>query len=317
MTGKAAAVIVAAVAAGTAASGAAAKTPAVVASILPVQALAAGVMQGVGEPTLLIKGGGSPHAYTLRPSEAAALQRADVVLWIGAGLETFLEKPLAALARRARVVALAETDGLVRWPYRGGNAWNSEAGGGGDHDQVHGREHDHGDTDLHLWLDPANAGVMAARIEAVLRETDPGNAERYRTNAAAVTERLAALDAALERDLAPVRGRAYVVFHDAYQYFDRRYGLAAAGAITIGPERQPSAQRLAEVRRRIVATGAICVFAEPQFEPALVRTAVEGTEAKVGVLDPLGADLAAGADAYFTLMTRLAAALTGCLNRPN
>ena len=265
-----------------------AEVPRVVASVKPIHALVAGVMAGIGEPTLLVKGAGSPHAYALRPSDARALQDADVVFWVGPGLESFLARPLAALPRAARVVALAQVPGVVR----------RDAAGA---------------PDPHIWLDPVNALALVDRMVATLAAADPTHGARYRANGAALKDRIADLDADLARDLAPLRGRRYVVFHDAYGYFEARYGLADVGAIVANPERKPSARKLRRIRDRIRATGAGCVFAEPQFEPTLVQTVIAGTGARAAVLDPLGADLAPGEDAYFTLLRRLAAALKNCL----
>lgn len=158
-----------------------------------------------------------------------------------------------------------------------------------------------------------NAVVMVDAVTAALAEQDPAHADRYRENAAAVTERLEALHQELDTDLAAVRDRPYVVFHDAYQYFERRYGLNPVGSITVSPEQAPGAARLTEIRERIAAADAVCVFSEPQFEPALIAVVTEGTNVRTGVLDPLGADLEAGSDAYVTLMRNLSASLRDCL----
>jgi len=272
---------------------ASAEAPRVVASLVPVHALVAGVMRGVGTPTLLLRGG-SPHTATLRPSEARALQDADVVFWVGEDLEAFLARPLKSLPRGARVVALSEAAGVDLLAL------------GDDHD------HDHA-VDLHIWLDPANAQAMVAEVVATLSAADPANAARYRANGAAVREDLAALDVELRQVLAPISNRPYVVFHDAYRYFERRYGLTPAGAIAVSPDRRPGARTLRTIRARIVSTGALCVFTEPQFEPAVVRSIVAGTGARTGVLDPLGAGLDPGPGAYATLMRNLAGALAACL----
>lgn len=304
-----------------------ADAPQVVASIMPVHSLVAGVMDGVGEPVLLVKGGGSPHTYSLRPSEAAALQDADVIFWIGPGLEAFLETPLEALPHHARVVALHEVDGVTLLPYRAGGAWEKHmhhhGEGHADHDvheheehaaeHHHGDEHEHGAMDMHIWLDPDNARAMVAGIVASLSSADPANAARYAANGEAMTARIDAVDKELTAELAPDRGRPYVVFHDAYQYFDHHYGLSPVGSITLSPDRAPGAGRLMAIREKIKDTGATCVFAEPQFEPAVIGTVVEGTGARTGVLDPLGADLTPGPDAYPTLLRNLGAALTACL----
>lgn len=332
--------------------------PDVVASIMPLHSWVSGVMDGVGQPTLLVKGGGSPHTYSLRPSEAKALQEADVVFWIGEELETFLRTPLEALPRNARVVALHEVEGVTLLKYRGGDGWE-EHGHDSHHDELgeahdepedhghqghgqghaaeeheehpntqevghaehHDEEHDHGhaagEVDMHIWLDPMNAHVLVNRIVAILSEVDPPNASRYQANGSAVQRRLADLHLALEGDLASVKDRPYVVFHDAYQYFETRYGLTPVGSITVSPDRKPGARTLAEIRERIAETDAACVFSEPQFEPAVVATVIEGTGARTAVLDPLGADLVPGNDAYFELMRNLAGSLTDCLREKN
>ncbi len=287
---------------------AASPPPAVVASIGPVHSLVAAVMAGVGSPALLLKGGGSPHTATLRPSDAAALQNADVVFWIGSEMETFLVKPLRALPARARVVALAEAPGVTLLASRQGGVWDED-----HHDADHG-DADHGAHDMHIWLDPHNAMAMTDAIAATLSEADPDRAATYADNAAELRQRLQALDTDLRTRLAPYAGKPYIVFHDAYHYFEARYNLSPAGAITISPDRAPGARTLAAIRDRIEASDAVCVFREPQFEPGLVATVAAGTPARVAILDPLGVDLAPGPEAYFTLMRRLAGSLHDCLD---
>lgn len=292
-------------------SGAAADAPEVVVSIPPVHSLVAGVMAGVGEPELLVRGAASAHSYVLRPSDARRLARADIVFWIGPDLESFLRKPLATLGRGARIVTLAEEAGidLLR---------NREAGVHGHAAEDREAAHDAGDHpagryDMHLWLDPGNAGRIVQTAVAALGAQDPANAARYTANGQRVIRRLEALDADLRAMLAPVRDVPFVTFHDAYRYFEDRYGLNAVGSVTLSPERAPGARRLYEVRSRIRETGARCVFSEPQYDAGLVATAIEGTPARSAQLDPLGAGIEPGPDAYFILLRRLAAALAGCL----
>jgi len=297
-------VVVVAVAGLVARPAAAAGTaPTVVASIKPVHSLVAGVMEGVGTPALLVRGGASPHAYTLRPSEARALREAQVVFWVGPKLELFLRGPLAALAGEARVVALAEAPGVARLPQREGGVW------GHDEDESHGP----GAYNPHVWLDPRNAEAMVATIADVLAQADPPHAAAYRANAQHLRAGIAALDHELAKRLEPVRERPFLVFHDAYAYLEHRYGLHAVGAITVEPDQPPGARRVIELRERIRDAGAVCVFAEPQFQPHLVRILIEGSDIRAGVLDPLGADLPAGTALYFTLMRDLAKSLRTCL----
>jgi zinc transport system substrate-binding protein len=288
--------------------------PAVVVSIKPIHSLVAGVMRGVGEPELLIEGAGSPHSYALRPSQAQALARADVVFWIGEELEAFLAKPIGALSRGA-VVALSDADGLRLLPTREGGTWQDHAEEE-DAEHEHDEGHDHGQVDMHVWLDPQNAEVMVDAIAAALSEADPEHAATYLANAAKVGADLARLDDELKATLAPIRDRPFVVFHDGYQYFEERYGLRAAGAIAVDPQRGPGARRLQDIHARLEELGAACVFAEPQFQPALVDTVVEGTDAGTGVLDPLGADQDAGPDQYFQLLRALSRSLVDCLGTP-
>ncbi|MBN7758439.1 zinc ABC transporter substrate-binding protein ZnuA [Nitratireductor aquimarinus] len=296
----------------------------VVTSIKPVHSLVAGVMEGVGEPALILQGAGSPHTYSMRPSQARMLANADLVFWVGPGLEVFLEKPLETLAGEATQVALSDSEGLTLLEMREGGAFeaHSHDDDHDDHDD-HGHEaeedghdhaHDHG-PDAHLWLDPDNAKIMVSAIAEALSAADAENASAYAANAAALNERIAALQTELSAELEPVKDRPFIVFHDAYQYFEKQFGLAAAGSITVSPEIIPGAQRVDEIRTKVRELDAACVFAEPQFEPRLVEVVTEGTDAKSGVLDPLGAEIEDGKDLYFELMRGMAASLKTCLTK--
>ena len=290
-----------------------AEAPKVVVSIKPIHSIVASVMQGVGEPTLLVRGGASPHDYALKPSDAKALKEADIVVWVGEALEGFLARPMANRAKKTQEIELMYAAGLTVLEPRTGGAWETH-----DHGKVHDHskhQGHHGDINMHLWLDPQNAKEIAEIAAVALASRDKANAATYRANAKALGERLDALDAELKATLAPVADKRFVVFHDAYQYFEKRYGLNAAGSITVNPDRPPSAKRLAVIRDRIKALGPTCVFAEPEFEPKLVDTVIEGTQARKGVLDPEGAALPEGPDLYETLMRSLAKGLTECLGR--
>jgi zinc transport system substrate-binding protein len=285
--------------------------PRIVTSFPLVQSLTAAITGTV--PETLVKGGGSPHTYAMRPSDARALEHADLVIWIGPGYEGFLERPMAALAGRARSLVLSQAPGVVARNARSGGVWDS-------HDHAHGHSHGHAkrgpEIDGHMFLDPANAQAFARAIGAALVEIDPANAERYRANAVALAAKLGALDAELAAALRPLAGRPFIVFHDSLQYLEARYGLTPAGSITVSPERRPSAQRLQRLRDRIARANAICVFAEPQFDAALVRTVVEGTRARTGTLDYVGAEKAPGPELYFNVMRGLAKDLSSCLSAP-
>lgn len=288
--------------------------PKVVATIQPLHALAAGVMGEIATPTLLIKGGHSPHNYSLRPSEAKALADANLIIWIGPELESFLVKPLANLAYGTRQLALLQQPELTRLPQRAGGTWNVN-----DHhadETEHEREKSKdlaGSYNPHLWLDPQNAIHIIRLLADVLTELDPTNSTAYHNNALILQKRLQELDQELDQSLSSINDLPYLVFHDAYPYFEQRYNLNPLGAISVSPERRTGAKRIAEIREKIKTSEARCVFAEPQFKPQLIETLISGTSAKSGILDPLGADLTAGPESYFTLLRQMANSLQQCL----
>jgi zinc transport system substrate-binding protein len=278
----------------------AAAAPRVLATIKPIHSLAAAVMRGAGVPELLIGGAFSEHSYALKPSDARKIAGAQIVLEVGPDLETYLVAPLPALAPAAKVVALESVPGVRRLPARKGGLWEDD----GDHD---------GPSDPHIWLDPENAIAMTRAIATVLTHADPAHAALYAANAAGSIAGLKALEKQIAARVAPVRGRPYLVFHDAYHYFETRFGLSAAGSVTVAPDRPIGPGRIAALRARIAAGKIVCIFREPQFSPELIDTLAEGGRVKIGVLDPLGADLQPGPGLYPALLRGIAASLTDCL----
>ncbi|MCE7030148.1 zinc ABC transporter substrate-binding protein [Jiella avicenniae] len=308
------------------------EAPKVVASIKPVESLVSAVMQGVGKPHLIVEGAASPHTAALKPSDASALSEAQAIFWIGPQLENFLVKPIGSLGSDARIVPLWDAEGVEKLKARSGAMFEPdddhdhgtaeddhekgashehEAGESADHD------HDHGESGVneHVWLDPENAVAMTKAIAATLSDVDPAHAATYRANADAYVERLKTLEEDVRAKLQDAPKKPFVVFHDAYQYFEERFGVPAAGAITVSPERAPGAARIREIKDKLESVGAACVFTEPEFEPSIVATVTEGTSATVGVLDPLGADLQDGPDLYPTLIGNIAQGLSDCFRR--
>ena len=276
----------------------------VAATIKPVHSLVAAVMGETGEPALVLDGPASPHVTALRPSQARIVEDSDIVFAVGEGLEAFLRKLIEG-GGDTSIVELAEAPGLELLDYRGTD---------GDADE-HDDEEDgvHGNINPHIWLDPANGRAMANHIAEVLSAADPARAPIYRANAEAVSRDLDALESELAAKLAPVRQRPFLVFHDAYPYFESRFGLNGLGPIVLNPETPPGARRLLEVRRRIGEAGVACVFGEPQFEIGYVTTVLEGTGARTASLDPLGVTVEPGPDAYRRILTDLADTLADCL----
>ena len=290
----------------------------VVTSIKPVHSLVSGVMQGVGSPTVIIEGAGSPHTYSLKPSQAKQLQDADLVFWMGDELEPFLRGPIQNIAKNAKSIKLIEAHGLKKIKFREGGMFDEHD----DHDD-HGHDkhakddhddHGHGEYDPHVWLDPINAKAIVHEIEEALVKADPKNAKEYKANADRIAGELDQLVKELRAQFQPVQQKGFIVFHDAYQYFEQRFGVSAIGSITVSPEVMPGAERVSELRNKIRDLKATCIFSEPQFEPKLVRTLVEGTGARAGVLDPLGASLTKGPNLYFQLVREMARSLKECLS---
>ena len=320
----------------------------VVASIKPIHSLISYVMDGVGTPGLLVDGSSSPHTFQLKPSHATMLQEADIVFWIGEDLESFLETPLESIAKDAKQVTLMESEDIEMLKFREKNVFDDHDDHGDDHDdhdehgdehdeheehedehddhEEHGDEHDehedehddhahhdghnHGEFDIHFWLDPEIAKTIVQIAAKEISEIDPANASKYEANAAKALNKLDQL-------INDTRGKinkdaTYVVFHDAYQYFEQRFGIEVIGALTVNPEVLPGAKQLAEIREVIEHEGVNCLFSEPQFNPTIAETIASDTGVKAAVLDPLGAELEPGKDLYFDLISDMASSFESC-----
>lgn len=289
-----------------------AAVPRVVVSINPFYGLVASVMQGVGKPSLLLKIGASPHEYTLKPSEIRQLEAATLIFWGGPALESFLIKPLAQ--QQAKIVAFDQVPGLHTLALRTNMIWQSEEPeASGHHHHHHSHSDAHGSIDMHFWLDPHNAIAMTKAIILQLSAVDPEHQSHYQANGVALIARLNALDLKLRKKLQSIHARPFVVFHDAYQYFEQRYHLQGSGSISLHPELPPSVKRLSTIRSIIAQQKVVCLFSEPQFSSALVHSIADDLPVKTGVLDPIGTD--PSPEGYFTLMENLSEALTGCLTK--
>ncbi|RCL00503.1 MAG: zinc transport system substrate-binding protein [Candidatus Tokpelaia sp. JSC085] len=291
-------------------------TPSVVVSLKPLHSLVAAVMDGVGVPTLIVQGTGSGHGYQLLPDDAKKLADADIVFWIGPQMETFLVKSLKNLPVSTEVIALADVRGMCLLDMRTGGNFEMHHHvhhADGHHAYSSGESDDSHYKDLHFWLDPKNAEVIIHMIAHVLAKRDPASAQRYSDNAKNYGKRLHNLIKDIDHDLTPFRGQSFIVFHDAYQYFEKRFGMSAVAAITVSPEQVPGVKRISQIRDTVKKLGPVCVFSEPQFESRLIKTVIEGTGARTGRLDPLGVAIPAGPDQYLTLIRNLADSLKDCL----
>jgi zinc transport system substrate-binding protein len=276
--------------------------PKVVTSIVPLHSLVATVMDGVGEPELLLQGINSEHQASYSPQQISTLTHADVVFIIGDNLEVKLGEISGSETVNGKAfVKLIETPHLTTHPIRQGGTWEVD-------------DHAVGTIDPHIWLDPENARTMTLAIAATLAKMDAGNAAIYMANATKQITALDALEAEIKTTLLPVKDKPFIVFHDAYQYFDRRFSMNAVGSISDFSGTSPSAQRLEEIRNKIKSSNAVCVFREPQFSDAAIVAVTEDSQAKLGVLDPIGAALTPGKAAYAELLRAIAKNLSACLS---
>ncbi len=297
---------------------AAAETPKVVVTIKPIHSLVSRIMDGVGVPQLVVEGSASPHTFTLKPSTARAIHDADVFVRVSDQLEPFTRKIVASLPANVTVLTLAGADGVKLLDQRHGGAFEKHehgheheeaSGAAGDHD-----DHDEDGKDGHIWLDPQNAKAIAADVAKTLEARYPEHADKFKANTAALVADLDDLDSQLTAELKDSRGKPFIVFHDATQYFEDHFGQKAAGSITVSPDVPPSAKRLTEVRHKLSSLGAVCVFVEPNFQPKLVDAVTEGTNARSGTIDAEGQTLTPGPGLYFDLMRGVAHSISDCLN---
>ena len=262
----------------------------VVTSIKPIHSLASYVMDGVGKPDIIVDGYNSPHNFSLKPSHAKMIEKANLIIWVGEDLETFLEKPLKTISKDAVNVEIMDLKGINKLKFREKNIFEGHDDHGHGHKEKkhddHGHEeHAHGEHDPHVWLDPMNAKVIVEEIENQLVKLDPDNALKYKANSKKAQSELDNLTKNIKKDLK--KDLRFVVFHDAYQYFENRFGIKVLGALTVNPDILPGAEQLSEIREVIDHEKVNCLFSEPQFNPAIIKSIAKDTKIKTGVLDPL------------------------------
>ena len=287
----------------------------VVVTSKPAHSIAAAVMQGISVPALLIEGSASPHTYAMKPSDAQKVNDAHLFIRISEALEPFTAKLVKALPARVETLTLAEAGGVGLLARRTGGTFETQAHGGKGH--AHGSQAEKGSKDSHdphIWLDPRNAKAMAAAIGQALARRVPGRAELIAANVADFGARIDKASGEIEAVLKPIAGRPFVVFHDSMQYFEQRFGLPAAGSITVSPDVQPSAKRLSELRAKLMSLSAACVFSEPGLQQKVIASVTEGTRARSGVLDPEGLALEPGPGLYVALIQGLAREMRSCLD---
>lgn len=339
--------------------------PTVVATIKPLQLISAAITEGVTETELLLPPSASPHDYHLKPSDVRRINNADLIIWVGPELESFVEKPLkASKAHKLALLDKVEKHGAhdehgeehgahekehdehehheahddhgheahseehdehdhhdehashEEHDHHDGHASHEEQDEHEDHHEGHADPHaghNHGDKDPHIWFSPEQATQVAELIAEELAEIDPKHHDMYEKNLKHFKAHLAEVDREITKKLAPVKDKGYFVFHDAYEGFEEHYGLNHLGAFTVSPERQPGAKHLAEIQHELKENKAVCIFKEPQFKPAVIAAVTKGTDVKIGELDPLASDIAAGHEGYFNFLNQTADSFLNCL----
>jgi zinc transport system substrate-binding protein len=303
----------------------------VVASIKPIHSLVSYIMDGVGKPDVIVDGYNSPHGFSLKPSHAKMLENADLVIWVGEDLEAFLEKPLETIAKKAKNIELMDLKEIKKLEFRKKNIFeehddHKEKDGHKEHDDHKEKdghkEHDdhkekgdheghaHGKYDPHVWLDPINAKVIIKEITKQLVQLDSKNSSIYKSNSKKALTEIDKLVKDIKKDLN--KDLRFVVFHDAYQYFENRFGIKVLGALTVNTDVMPGAEQLSEIREAIEHEKVNCLFSEPQFNPSIIKSIVKDTNVKIGILDPLGAELNKGKNLYFNLLKNMSSSFKGC-----
>ncbi len=282
----------------------------VVASIKPIHSLASYLMNGVAKPDLIVDGYASPHGFAMKPSHAKMLQNADLIFWVGEDVENFLEKPLGSIAKKAEKIELMQIKGLQVLKFRERNIFDDHDDHGKKEDHDDHERHAHGEFDPHIWLDPINAKVILNEMVEHLIENDPKNEAKYKSNLDEALKDIDKLTIDVMTELS--NSVSSIVFHDAYQYFEKRFNVNILGAFTVNTDVMPGAEQLAEIREIIEHDKVACVFSEPQFNPDIIKAVAKDMNIKTGVIDPLGATLNPGKDLYFSLIKNMSASFKGC-----
>ena len=284
---------------------------AVVASLKPLGFIASAIADGVTDTEVLLPDGASEHDYSLRPSDVKRLQGADLVVWIGPEMEAFMEKSVKNIPN-AKQVTIAQLNDVKPLLMKGADD-DDDHGHNDAGSEKSDEHHHHGDYNMHLWLSPEIARASAVAIHEKLVELMPQSRAKLDANLKDFEAQLASTEKQVGNELAPLKGKGYFVFHDAYGYFEKQFGLTPLGHFTVNPEIQPGAQRLHEIRTQLVEQKATCVFAEPQFRPAVVEAVARGTSVRMGTLDPLGTNIKLGKTSYSAFLNQLANQYASCL----
>ena len=324
----------------------ASETTGVVTTIQPINSLVTSVIGNTGKTVSLIPAEVSPHEFKLKPSDTKKLQNANIIFFVSDHLESSVSKVFKNLPKNIKIINLMEDTGIKHLAIRDNEAWerHDHHHGHGDHDDhdKHGKKHDDHDhdkhakkhddhdhdkhakkhddhddhekeNDVHIWLSPDNAVKIIKKVSKELSLFFPENAKTYEENATRMINKINQLKVVLKNELSGIKDKPYVVFHDAYQYFETSFGLNAVGSVALEGDIASSPKQISFIKDKIVKLKASCVFQEPQFDSKLVKIVVEGTNAQIGTLDPLGVNIKSGENFYLQLLKNMAKSLKECL----
>ena len=312
----------------------ASETKGVVTTIQPINSLVSAVIGNTGKTISLIPAEISPHEYKLKPSDTKKMQEANIIFFVSNHLESSVTKVFKNLPKNIKIIDLLEETGIEHLAIRDNEAWERHDHHGheghddhekhgkkhNDHDDhdKHGKKHDDHDDhqskdDVHIWLSPDNAIKIVKKVNEELSLLFPDNASQYKENSNNIINKISDLKSELTKDLAPIKDKPYVVFHDAYQYFEKAFGLNAVGSVALEGDIASSPKQISFIKDKIKKLNASCVFQEPQFDSKLVKIVVEGTNAQIGTLDPLGVNISGKENFYIQLLKNMAKSLKECL----
>jgi zinc transport system substrate-binding protein len=323
------------------------ETTGVISTIQPINSLVSAIIGNTGKSITIIPSEQSPHDFKLKPSDVKVLQNGNIIFYVSNHLESSITKVLKNLPKNIKLINLMEESGVNHLAIRDNDAWERhDHHGHDDHDvhDKHGKKHDdhddhdkHGkkhddhddhdkhekkhddhddhekEDDVHVWLSPDNAIKIVQKVNKVLSLYFPENSKIYNDNTTKFIDKIRNLKMELVKELSPIKNKPYIVFHDAYQYFEKTFELNAVGSVALEGDIASSPKQISIIKDKIVKSKASCVFQEPQFDSKLVKIVVEGTDAKIGTLDPLGVNISENKDFYLQLITNMAKSLKECL----
>ena len=282
----------------------------IISSVRPIGFITEAIASGVIDTDILLPDGASPHTYSLKPSDLIKIKNADLIIWVGEDMETFMPTVLKNIDQQKQIelMDIAEIETLLRTSHQEDKHHDNDMHIDSDH------HHHHGEYDEHIWLSPKIAKIIAKSIHAKLIDLYPNKAAILGANLDEFITNLSETEQNIAKKLINVQNRGYFVFHDAYGYFESHFGLKNLGSFTINPAVQPGAQTVYAIQKELAEHQAVCVFREPQFSPAIIKKIVNGTDVRIGELNPLGTGIPITKDSYSHFLFALTQELLDCLD---